>query len=100
MQPDAVIVSWWSYSTPLWYAQRVEGRRPDLTIVDDRTRLDEGLGELTDVIDANLGTRPVYVIRSDPDEVAMLAIRYRLEPIEGVAGFDLTRVTGRPGAGS
>jgi hypothetical protein len=100
MRPEAVIVSWWSYSTPLWYAQRVEGRRPDLTIVDDRTRLDEGLGELTDVIDANLGTRPVYVIRSDPDEVAMLAIRYRLEPIEGVAGFDLTRVTGRPGAGS
>ena len=23
MEPDAVIVSWWSYSTPLWYAQRV-----------------------------------------------------------------------------
>ena len=47
MEPDAVIVSWWSYSTPLWYAQRVQGRRPDIAIVDDRTRLDEDLGGLT-----------------------------------------------------
>jgi hypothetical protein len=100
MEPGAVVVSWWSYSTPLWYAQRVEGRRPDLTIIDDRTRLDEGLGDLTDVIDANLGTRPVYVIRSDPDEVVLLASRYRLEPIDGAVGFDLTRVAGRLGAGS
>ena len=47
-----MIVSWWSYSTPLWYAQHVEGRRPDIDIVDDRTRLDENLGGLADVIDA------------------------------------------------
>ena len=100
MEPDAVIVSWWSYSTPLWYAQRVEGRRPDITIVDDRTRLDEGLGDITDVIDANLGIRPVYVIRSDPDEVARLTARYQLEPIDGAVGFDLTRVTARLGARS
>ena len=39
-------ISWWSYSTPLWYAQRVEGRRPDIVIVDDRTRLDENLGSI------------------------------------------------------
>jgi hypothetical protein len=95
MKPNALIVSWWSYSTPLWYAQRVEGRRPDLTIVDDRTRLDEGLGDITDVIDANLGRRPVYVIRVDPDEVASLAGRYVLEPIDGVDAYDLTRVVAR-----
>jgi hypothetical protein len=65
MEPDAIIVSWWSYSTPLWYAQHVEGRRPDLRIVDDRTRLDEDLGDIRDVIDAPLGRRPVYVIRDD-----------------------------------
>ena len=45
--------------------QLVEGRRPDILVVDD------GLGTRTwaaveDVIDANLGTRPVYVIRSQP----------------------------------
>ena len=58
MEQHAVIVSWWSYSTPLWYAQRVMGERPDITIIDDRTRLDENLGGLTDAIDANLGSRP------------------------------------------
>lgn len=92
MEPDSVIVSWWSYSTPLWYAQRVEGRRPDLVIIDDRTRLDEGLGDITDVIDARLGRNPVYVIRDDASEVALLEERYELDPIGGVDAHDLTRV--------
>ena len=65
--PTRVVVSWWSYSTPLWYAQLVEGRRPDVAIVDDRTRLDQDLGDVNDVIDANLG-RPVYLIRGDVDQ--------------------------------
>ncbi|MBA3235018.1 MAG: DUF2723 domain-containing protein [Chloroflexi bacterium] len=95
MAPDAVIVSWWSYSTPLWYAQLVQGRRQDLTIVDDRSRLDERLGSMTDVIDANLGTRPVYVIRIDPKEIDLLTARYELEFIDGVDASKLTRVIGR-----
>ena len=82
---DAVIVSWWSYSTPLWYAQHVEGRRPDIRVVDDRTRLDEDLGEIADVIDANLGRRPVIVIQVDPAVLARLSERYRLSllPLPG-----------------
>ena len=99
MEPDAVIVSWWSYSTPLWYAQRVEGRRPDITIIDDRTRLDQNLGGLTDVIDANLPSRPVYVIRLDRSEVALLAQRYELDYIDGSDASSLTRVVGRRTAG-
>ena len=94
LAPNAVIVSWWSYSTPLWYAQRVEGERPDVTIIDDRTRLDENLGGLTDVIDANLGKRPVYVIRDDRNEVALLANRYDLQYIDGSDASALTRVIG------
>ena len=94
MQPNAVIVSWWSFSTPLWYAQLVEGRRPDITIIDDRTRLDENLGGLTDVIDANLGHRPVYIIRDDRREVASLAQRYDLDYIDGIDASALTRVVG------
>ncbi len=74
----AVIVSWWSYSTPLWYAQDIQGRRPDVTIVDDRTRLDQHLGEISDVIDANLGRRPVLVIQTDPAVLGALARRYLL----------------------
>ena len=100
LEPDAVIVSWWSYSTPLWYAQRVEGQRPDVTIVDDRTRLDEELGSLTDVIDANLPTRPVYVIRADPREVRMLEERYVLDTIDGPDASSLTRVVALREVGS
>ncbi|HKG57364.1 MAG TPA: DUF2723 domain-containing protein [Candidatus Limnocylindrales bacterium] len=92
MDRDAVVLSWWSYSTPLWYAQRVEGRRPDIAIVDDRTRLDEHLGEVTDVIDAQLGRRPVYVIRSNDSDLAALAVRYQLEPV-ATAAPNLLRVT-------
>ena len=94
------MVSWWSYSTPLWYAQRVEGRRPDLVIIDDRTRLDEGLGDITDVIDAHLGQTSVYVIRDDPSEVARLEARYELEPIDGPDARSLTRVLSRRETGS
>ena len=92
MDRDAVVVSWWSYSTPLWYAQRVEGQRPDIDIVDDRTRLDEDLGDIYDVIDANLPSRPVYVIRDDPAEIQALAERYVLEPIMGPTARSLVRV--------
>jgi hypothetical protein len=38
----------------------VEGRRPDLVIIDDRTRLDEGPGDVTTVIDTQLGKEPVH----------------------------------------
>ena len=69
---NAVLVSWWSTSTPLWYAQKVEGLRPDIDIIDDRTMLDLDLGRAPDVINRYLGTRPVYVIRlsgADTDEL-------------------------------
>ena len=98
MAPGALIVSWWSHSTPLWYAQRVEGRRPDLKIVDDRTILDEGLGDLYTVIDENLGVRPVYVIRDDVNQANELVRRYDLEFIEGNSPRFLTRVIGKLGA--
>ncbi len=100
VEPDAVIVSWWSYSTPLWYAQRVEGRRPDVAIIDDRTRLDQDLGDIYAVIDANLGSRPVYVIRADSREVAGLASRYVLDHLGGADARQLTRVVARRGAGA
>ena len=93
MEEDAVVVSWWSYSTPLWYGQHVEGRRPDVFIVDDRTRIDEDLGEVIDVIEANLGIRPVYLIRQFESEIAELAAHYTIEPV-GRPG-NVYRVTGR-----
>jgi transmembrane protein TMEM260 (protein O-mannosyltransferase) len=92
MEPNAVVVSWWSYSTSLWYAQHVEGRRPDIRIVDDRTRLDEHLGEVTDVVETALAQGlPTYVIRADSRELATLADRYELERV-GPADGSLMRV--------
>jgi hypothetical protein len=99
MEPDALIVSWWSFSTPLWYAQHVEGQRPDVATIDDRTRVDLDLGEIYDVIDANLPTRPVYVIRADLREIAGLAERYTLEYLDGPDARALTKVIARRGSG-
>ena len=93
MEPDAVVVSWWSYSTPLWYAQLVEGRRTDVFVVDDRTRLDLRLGELEDVIDAYLGTRPVYLMRLTEGEIDDLRDDYVIVRAGGPG--NLFRVTGR-----
>ena len=93
LAPDAVLVSWWSYSTPLWYAQHIEGRRTDITIVDDRTRLDQHLGDVTDVIDRNLAIRPVYVIRADSAELEGLRARYILSALPTAGGGNVYRVT-------
>jgi hypothetical protein len=98
LPPNAVVLSWWSYSTPLWYVQRVEHRRPDITIADDRTRLDEHLGEIRDVIDAHLGRDPVYVVIREDDEMPGLIARYALTPIAST-GNSLLLVTGRNGTG-
>ncbi len=94
-EPNAVVVSWWSYSTALWYAQLIEGLRPDVWIIDDRTRLDEHLGEVSDVIEAQLGKRPIYLIRLDQDELGELATRYELEPIGTATEQQIVRVVGR-----
>jgi hypothetical protein len=92
LEPDAVVVSWWSWSTPLWYGTLVEGLRPDLRIVDDSTRETEDLGSVEDVIDANLGQRPVYLIRL-PGEIGALEHRYAIEPVARPGG--VYRVTRR-----
>ena len=93
MAPDAVVVSWWSYSTTMWYGQLVEGRRPDIRVEDDRILLDEGLGNAATVIGRFLGERPVYVIRAQESDVIDLARTYAIEPV-GRPG-NLYRVTGR-----
>jgi hypothetical protein len=98
IDPDSVVVSWWSYSTPLWYAQRVEGQRPDIVIVDDRTRLDEDLGTVEDVIDANLGHRPVYVLRETAAQTQALVDEYDVDFVTPSAQTWLIRILGRKAA--
>ncbi|MCU0504692.1 MAG: DUF2723 domain-containing protein [Chloroflexi bacterium] len=96
-EPDATVVSWWSYSTPLWYGTIVEGRRGDLRIVDDRTRLDEGLGDMADVIRADLPERPVYVIPGWPD-LRDLEEAFVLEPVFVAGNQTVYRVASDRGA--
>jgi hypothetical protein len=99
IEPDAVVVSWWSTSTVLWYGQLVDGLRPDLTIVDDRTRLDLDYGEATDVIARFLGSRPVYVIRANAYDLGLVYEQYDLEQVGIEPALDLYRVIGRRSGG-
>jgi hypothetical protein len=94
LPPDSVIVSWWSYSTTLWYGQHVEGRRADVLVVDDRTRLDRDYGEVPDVIDRFLPSRPVYVMRASGYDLAPLIRRYELEALPGETLRNVYRVLG------
>jgi hypothetical protein len=63
---NAVIETYWYKSTSLWYAQKVEGLRPDVLIVDDSMRKNDHIGpagEVWDVFDRYLGQRPVFTVR-------------------------------------
>ncbi len=94
---NAVVVSWWSYSTTLWYAQFVEGRRTDMFVVDDRTRLDLEMGEATDVIATYLGKRPVFLIRANAHDLRLVTDKYIVQAGTGPAAevYEVVRpVTG------
>ncbi|MFV2063669.1 MAG: protein O-mannosyl-transferase family [Chloroflexota bacterium] len=95
LEPNAAVVSWWSYSTPLWYGRWVEGRRDDIVVIDDRDVLDDGYGSAEGAIDHFLERRPVYVIRQERDLPGLREL-YLLERVESVPSpGDLYRVLGR-----
>jgi 4-amino-4-deoxy-L-arabinose transferase-like glycosyltransferase len=102
LERDAVVVSWWSASTTLWYAQYVDGLRTDLFVVDDRTRLDQGLGEATDVIAKFLGKRPVYVIRANARDLGLVQALYDIAPVQATLSGPMVvwKVAGVRGAAS
>jgi hypothetical protein len=94
--PDnAVLVSWWSTSTALWYAQKLEGRIPDVFIVDDRTMLDQDLGRAPDVIRRYLGEgRPVYAIRLDGGDTNELTSQFDMSVVAGSGSLSVWAVHG------
>ena len=92
---NSVVVSWWSYSTALWYGQHVEGRRPDIMIIDDRTLLDLRLGEAADAVATFLDKRPVYVIRANGNDLGLILRRFDLEPLANQTLYNVWHVTGR-----
>lgn len=91
---DAVVVSWWSTSTPLWYSELVDGRRPDIDVIDDRTIIDRGYGSANGAISAFLGTRPVYIIRANPGDLAGVQAAYQLQIVAGSGSLAVYEVLG------
>ena len=96
---NSVVVSWWSASTTLWYGQRVLGMRPDVYIVDDRTRLDDNLGSVQDVFNKFLGNRPVFTIRiqGGVDGMQALSTQFDIRPYTLADGVTISQVLGRKG---
>ena len=97
---NSVLVSWWSRSTTLWYGQRVLHLRPDIYIVDDRTRLDDNLGSVQDVFNKFLDKQPVFVIRMDWGDDGMIALEQQFDirsHLLGDGSVQVFRVIGRKG---
>ena len=92
---NAVVISWWSYSTPLWYHRWVLGERPDVAIVDERTILDNpAYGTIDRTIETFLGKRPVYLV---PPfwELDRIVLTWETETIPTYSGYtDLLYVEG------
>jgi Protein of unknown function (DUF2723) len=92
LPPNAVVISWWSYSTPLWYHRWVLGERPDVKIIDERNILDDGYGTIDRAIGTFYRQRPVYVV---PPywELNHLVATWETETISTYSGYtDLLRI--------
>lgn len=96
LPPDAVILSWWSYSTPLWYHRWVLGERPDITIVDERNMLDDGYMSWDGAIRAFLGRRPVYLVPPEWESERLLRL-WDTETISTYAGYTKLQRVKEPG---
>ena len=70
-----------------------------LPLSDDRTILDRDYGSAVGVIDRFFGTRPVYVIRANPGDLAGVEAQYRLRPVAGAGNLTVYQVLGPVGAG-
>lgn len=79
--PNALILSDWNFSTPMWYLQQVEGMRPDVEV---EYVFPEGLSLAQNWVDrlkAEVPTRPTLITDFYPNEFAQLPFTFTaLEP--------------------
>ena len=96
VKPNALVISWWGASTALWYGRYGEGKRPDVTIMDDSEALPRGWRDLTSAIDLYYGKRPIYAV-SWPDELERYGKKYQLRKVAQLDWFGMTvnEVVGR-----
>lgn len=76
---NAVILASWHWSTPLWYLQQVEGRRPDVEVRYVFPRTASLAQDWAGEINAALPMRPVVVTSFYEQEFD--ALRYRFIPL-------------------
>lgn len=74
--PNALILAAWHWATPLWYAQQVEGQRPDVEVRYVYPRGDSLAQTWVDEIQANVTARPVFVTSFYPTEFGALSTRF------------------------
>lgn len=79
LPPNATILTEWDVSTPLWHAQLVLDRRPDVLIVDDTNVVYEGWRSREHRIASLICERPVFIIRLRDQALLATRARYRLE---------------------
>jgi len=87
VKPNAVVMSWWSYSTPLWYERFVAGERPDVEVFN-------GIDAIPGEVDRRFGQgRPIYVIQPS-STLARIQATYALTPLNA-CGVTLYEVRAR-----
>jgi hypothetical protein len=96
LPPRAAVFTVWVNATPLWYARHVEGRRPDVRVVDDSEVLLDHHGDLAAAIEVVRADRPVFVLHPAPDADWVRA-RFKTANHETVApfGYPLVEVLGK-----
>jgi hypothetical protein len=80
LPPNAAIFTSWDAAAPLWYARYVEGRRPDVLIVDDTNVVYEGWGTREARIAMLICTHPIFMIRINDADLIPTARLYRVDP--------------------
>ena len=75
---NAAILSYWDASTPLWHGAYVQGRRPDVLIVDDTNIVYEGWGTRENRIAPLICQRPVFILRPGPADLLPTQAAYQL----------------------
>ena len=78
---NAAILSYWDASTPLWHGQLVEGRRPDVLIVDDTNIVYENWVTRERRISSLICQRPVFILRLGDEDLIPTEQSFRLTPL-------------------
>lgn len=88
VEPDGVVLSWWPYSTVLWYLKYGEGLREDVMIIDDQNIVSENLGSHEAVMRKYVGQRPFYIL-PEGDRVEKAKRNYQVTFLDHLVRVEL-----------